>query len=956
MDKLKVIAKKLLKTVLKTKFLIILLIILLIMAVLLPAIVYFIKIDDGSYDEDDWSNAPYAASTYTDNAEITSEGITTSETAEDLWKKMIKEGSNVDKYLNKPEELEKLMNAEIITQYPKIGSGQLDGIIEFERHKSNGDSSMLSYKSFEEFNTYIENNNSEALKYFTLDNNGNVLIAKKDEKIMDLKFNDYEFDYARQGFTEDDKQSNTHYKRTEVTISTETIDYKNMVQQYTMPFEYLWRLLVISEDKEFVMELANLVEKSEITISIYDNITTVVNESEWNYQKQMRTDTYAKVTPSTNYEVTGYPEERYWLAEDSPEAREGKYNSNYLADYLTDPTTYNAVKKETEKIDQLKMEVTKADVWIVDYKKEFEYQGSETQDEETNTATLDDSEYKEDSDSPKTSENDATLLSNEKAVSLATEAKQYIETKIAERVEAEAASNDIQNTQNTIETEEQTEEVIVNVTSVKCRTYTRKINRSKKTTNTESLQKYIAQTPTTREKVEKAREGEEEEDNFVTILCRHRKAKRIILETSDWLFQLLESDESTSNMVDLTKYLLNKVTESNRFGNVDFKLPEYDNSEFSSISTSGNILMDYLASWESGSVWQYRNGKIGYNDYIAKYITEDRTQYICYVDIGSTRNYGYGVCHTPDNGGIYWHVAEYQAEGIDIKSGQYDSVGISKIDTTIVDNVKMRLVNGYQRAVKNTLQRGGILEEMTQPQIDSLTCIMYQYGNIGNFVQAYKNYGNTDRLINEAHSNSGKTYFNSNVENNGRSQANWKLFHEGIYTTGTGEVLESESYATSGDFLQIAQSVWRTVCTTGRYTRYGGASSIPVRGPTIDCSSFVSWVLYEYGYKEEFNYQHDTSSFYNTNWKQKYGWEEIHVAAGERVISKLQPGDIFVRYGNGTHHVTIVAEITSNNKLLSYDCGNMDANWNGTNGEPVDKTYFLTKNAPGKIIRVKPAE
>ncbi len=49
-------------------------------------------------------------------------------------------------YLKKPEELEKLLNAEIITQYPKMGDGatdangrkKLDGIIQFERHQQNG--------------------------------------------------------------------------------------------------------------------------------------------------------------------------------------------------------------------------------------------------------------------------------------------------------------------------------------------------------------------------------------------------------------------------------------------------------------------------------------------------------------------------------------------------------------------------------------------------------------------------------------------------------------------------------------------------------------------------------------------------------------------------------------------------------------------------------------------------
>ena len=51
---------------------------------------------------------------------------------------------------------------------------------------------------------------------------------------------------------------------------------------------------------------------------------------------------------------------------------------------------------------------------------------------------------------------------------------------------------------------------------------------------------------------------------------------------------------------------------------------------------------------------------------------------------------------------------------------------------------------------------------------------------------------------------------------------------------------------------------------------------IPINGKLVDCSSFVSWVLYEYGYKEFAGKQHRTKNFMQTNWNEKYGWEEIY--------------------------------------------------------------------------------
>ena len=96
------------------KILLILLPILLIF-MLLAAAVYFITIDDGTYKEGDWGNTNYGASQYVNNVEVNTDGkISSTTNAQDLWKKMKDNGSDVDKYLDKPEELLKLMNAEVV--------------------------------------------------------------------------------------------------------------------------------------------------------------------------------------------------------------------------------------------------------------------------------------------------------------------------------------------------------------------------------------------------------------------------------------------------------------------------------------------------------------------------------------------------------------------------------------------------------------------------------------------------------------------------------------------------------------------------------------------------------------------------------------------------------------------------------------------------------------------------
>lgn len=160
----------------------------------------------------------------------------------------------------------------------------------------------------------------------------------------------------------------------------------------------------------------------------------------------------------------------------------------------------------------------------------------------------------------------------------------------------------------------------------------------------------------------------------------------------------------------------------------------------------------------------------------------------------------------------------------------------------------------------------------------------------------------------------------------------------------------------TSSFLSTAKSVWQQVCN--RFDKYGASNIVPT-GTIIDCSSYVSWVLYEYGYTGFEGPQTCTVDFYNTNWNEKYGWTEIPVGATENVIEKVQPGDLLVRYNGTVHHITLIVEV-KDGTVYVYDCGSSD-NWIGKNGEPAINTSFITaskesKQAPGKIIRVTKPE
>ena len=577
--------KKIMETLKIKRILVIILIIVILLIIILPASVYYITIDDGTYKEDDWESTPFVASTYTSGVKVGENGITSDTSAQDLWDEMVKKNNNIKNYLDKPEELEKLMNAEIVTQYPKTGKddAKLDGVIQFERHKEDGTSTFLTYVDYNTFSGYVQNNNTEAVNYFSLDGDGNAVVAIINTTTDIVTSNDEEFKVSEitDELTEDDKDSDGNYKKVTKIVSEQKINYKNFVQKYTMPFQYLWSLLVIGEDKDFVLELADLVENSEIVISIYDNITTNTNIDEYTYNKETRTDTYAEVSVSNTYGLKNIPTKGYWMPlKQIQELNAATKDIRRDADFSTDDTEYTITHKTIYETDTPMVDMTKADVWITNYSKEYTYQSAQTTSDESNSKDLDPTEYVKDENASGTSNGNSALLNNSHAQELAKKAKEYIEKNKPQDgqtssknvslsdAKGNGASIKIQNNKFVVDSNSSTEAVIEDVVLpqyVECNVYKHRINRKQTTTNTISEQKYVAQTPTNNYKVEKG----EGELNFVSILCDgyHGNAKYMLTsEITSWLFELLETNPDTINMVELTKFLFNKVTGTDKFG------------------------------------------------------------------------------------------------------------------------------------------------------------------------------------------------------------------------------------------------------------------------------------------------------------------------------------------------------------------------------------------------------
>lgn len=570
-----------------------------ILCSLLGSFVYFITVDDGTYKEEDWSNTPYAASNYTNDISVNDDGtISTSMSAQEVWDKLIENGSNVDEYLDSPEELQKLMNVQFVTQYPDIRAdttkeidwenmdpNKQQGIIKFIRSDPDGNTKNMSYVDPVTFQSYIDDYEStgsqkakeDALTHFTMETKKNSNAntdgdSKSNNNITDVyvKVATWTETNNVEEYTDPDFKSQNS-DNTVYSMTIEEIAYQNMTKGYTMPFEFLWALLVVGEDKDFVLALADLVYGSDIEITIFDNLRVDKKEEVFKYDKKI--DVKTKVSLTTKYTVKGTVKDDNYSDTYGPEEYERSkevFEDSYKVTFIEKVST-----------NTLDIALTRANVWIVDYKREYKYKPGE------NKVTPDRQPL---GLGDKISEEDKYYEhNNEDPRGFVDEIKKEIEKELNEKYKIESI-----------------DETIVN--KIDSWYYKNYYNIWRTITTTENESKYISSPSTVTEKTDK--EGKNGE-NFVTLFLdsKYKKNKANILSVPEWLFEILESNESTSEMVDLMKYLLYKATEIN-YGVTKYDFGIFKEENFNNVSGLKSGLSTYLRQFShSGEAAQSADGK-----------------------------------------------------------------------------------------------------------------------------------------------------------------------------------------------------------------------------------------------------------------------------------------------------------------------------------------------------------
>ena len=329
---------------------------------------------------------------------------------------------------------------------------------------------------------------------------------------------------------QDKNSSETTYSMT-----TESIPYQNLVSGYTMPFEFLWAILVIGEDKDFVLALADLVYGSDIEITIHDSLTIDTKEKVYTYNKKVYAESKGSV-----------------LAEVEIENPNGTFHLEEKGSWINDISDKSYTTKTTDirKENTLEIALTRANVWMADYKKEYDWQNIppdvQTEDPKMLKNIVEDEPFE--------TNNDDKFGHIEE---LKTVAKKRIEE--YDVIKYKFLEDHFE-----------------------AKYYKRIHNRKERITNTTEGNKYIASPETITEKTDK--EGKNG-PNFVTLFNdqNYAKNKSNILSVPDWLFEILEANDSTKEMVDLMKYLLYKATETN-YGVTEYDFEIFDPNNFSDVT------------------------------------------------------------------------------------------------------------------------------------------------------------------------------------------------------------------------------------------------------------------------------------------------------------------------------------------------------------------------------------
>lgn len=441
--------------------------------------------------------------------------LTLDQVTDNIMKELKENGNVLKDYLSKDEKqqkefLKKLIEAEIYTKYPKFNDdkSKLQGCIKLVRN--DGNKTTLTYKTYDIFKSLINSNDEQVMGCYTINDSGDYVVAQKEEKILE--------------------NGDTSTSFSEVSMNMNVISELN---QYSLTFDYLWALLVDTGDVEFIENLIELVLKSEIEFTVFENETTESTYTVEQYTQQKRG------TRSAVFE-----------ANNNDGGKSVTYTVPKEETYTEKEVKENRTQEHIKTLKQV-IALTNAKLWYGDYTLKYEKREIETGINNFPEPQVTDRQ-----------EEIKQIDEREESSDIGWCAVAYERFRKSNKYEKYSAKT------------------IYTYNEVICNDYKVGQNKYKKERIYEVKEK---------EMVEKT-DKDSKEENFVTYLVKSKKALDELKITDDWFYEMLDKNEKTEGMIERTKYLMFKATGKD-YGVKEISFFEYDPNKFSTVSglTGGSI-------------------------------------------------------------------------------------------------------------------------------------------------------------------------------------------------------------------------------------------------------------------------------------------------------------------------------------------------------------------------------
>lgn len=384
----------------------------------------------------------------------------------------------------------------------------------------------------------------------------------------------------------------------------------------------------------------------------------------------------------------------------------------------------------------------------------------------------------------------------------------------------------------------------------------------KTTTKTVEINKYIKGDTIITEKVD----AESQDDNFITLLKKHEIAQNSILTAREWFYEMLESSEDTVDMIDTIDYLLDIVEGKNTTGNI---IAEGSKQDITQNQLVDDIIVDTTKGNDNLILKKEQLEEIIKKTYKD---TDDKQKNLLgaldsFYKIQSERHvnavFAIAVAIQESNAGTDW-------DYIDQKTHNWMSI-MGK--------------SGYKDKNGNTWK-----------EYESFSKATEDFGRLIETSSSYFAGGNiTVKQISKAYSRPSEPWSNHVILKMKDLYSSIGIHLDDYIDKKEEENSEEDPGITATTFLGIAKQCHDYIRNNNFYYVQGNKIPYPNGTSYIDCSAYVTWVLYEYGYTEFAGHQKDTAWFMGSG-PSKMGWTILKP-------SEAKAGDLLVKSG----HIEIFA-------------------------------------------------